>query len=135
MTIPFAPKRGLAAVAASAAALATACMPAAAPQAALAGDRQCFLASQVNGFHSVDDDIVHVTVGANDVYALDILGGCPTLDWERKIAIRSHVSSNWVCSGYDAELLVPSPIGVNTCPVTNVRRLSEAEAAAIRAAN
>ena len=125
---------GLAAFGTAIVAATVACTPAAAPQGAALAGRQCFLASQVNSFHPIDNDSVHVTVGANDAYQLEIVGVCPDIDREHRIGIRSHASTSWVCSGYDAELLVPSPIGVNTCTVTDVRRLSEAEAQAIRAA-
>jgi len=101
--------------------------------AAQAGDRQCFLPRQVSGFSSVDDETVHVTVGANNVYALEVVGVCPDIDWSQRIGIRARGGgSTWVCQGLDAEIIVPSPSGTQTCPVTAVRRLSDAEVQAWR---
>lgn len=120
-------------------ALAAACSTAPAPsRAAMAGGpRQCFLASQVNGFHPVDAHTVHVHVGASDVYELDIVGFCPNVRWENRIGIRSTGGGSWVCRGLDAELLVPSQFGtsgVDRCLVRAVRQLTEEQARAIRRA-
>ena len=94
--------------------------------------RQCFLPSQVNGFHAADDETVYVTLGARRVFRLDIVGTCPDVDWSQQIGIRSRGGGSWICGGLDAELIVPSPSGVQRCPVTNVRQLSEQEVAAYR---
>ncbi len=125
---------GLVAVA-SAAALTMSCATAEQQQAAAAagGDgRQCFVASQVNGFHAIDDDTVHVRVGARDVYELQIAGTCLNVNWSQRIGIRSTGGSSWVCRGLDAELLVPDQMGGQRCLVRTVRQLSAAEAEALR---
>lgn len=103
-------------------------------QGAMAGQRQCFLPSQVNGFNAVDDDTVQVFVGVNEVYSLDILGPCQNIDWSMQIGIRSTGASSWVCGGMDAELLVPSPTGTQSCMVTNIQQLSPEAARAARSA-
>ena len=94
-------------------------------------DRQCFIASQVNGFRALDEETVHVTAGVNTVYELEIAGACPDVDWSQRIGIRSLSGSSWVCRGYDAELLVPGPLGMQRCPVLSVRKLTPAEAQAL----
>lgn len=121
-------------VAAGAAALAG-CMANQGPAAQAAGGsgRQCFLASQVNSFDAVDDQTVVVRTGVRTMYELQIVGVCPDIDWTQRIGIRSTGGSNWVCHGLDAELLVPSPSGTQRCPVTDIRRLSEAEVETFRA--
>ncbi len=98
------------------------------------GRGQCFLPSQVSGYHPVNDQTVDVLVGANDVYSLDLAGPCPNVDWSMQIGIRATAGASWVCSGLDAELLVPDPsgMGTNRCMVTNIRQLSPAEAKAVR---
>jgi hypothetical protein len=102
-------------------------------EVAAAGERrECFLASQVNGFHSLDRDHVLVTVGANRTFELGLTGACFDIDWTQRIAIRSR-GSDWVCRGLDADILVPSPIGPQLCPVTTIRRLSDEEVRAARA--
>ena len=95
--------------------------------------RQCFRASEVNGFTAVDDRTVNVHTGVNDVYRLELFGYCPDVDWTQAIAIRSRGSS-WICQGFDAELFVPSTIGTQRCPVKAVRKLTDEEIKAGKAA-
>jgi hypothetical protein len=89
--------------------------------------RQCFLPQQVNGFHAPNDETVYVTVGARRIFRLQTVGTCPHSDWSQRIGIRSRGGASWICQGLDADLIVPSPIGVQRCPVTNVHQLSEEE--------
>jgi hypothetical protein len=86
----------------------------------------------VNSFHAVDRDTVRVTVGASRVFELEILGTCPDINWTQRIGLRSTSGSSWVCSGLDAELIVPRPAGVDQCPVLAVRQLTPAEVQAAR---
>jgi hypothetical protein len=118
---------------AAAIALLSGCAETAAEEGAMAQveGRQCFLPRQVSGFNSDDDDRVYVTVGVRDVYALDIVGACPDVDWSQRIGIRSRGSS-FICQGLDAELVVPSPTGTQSCAVTGVRKLGDAEVEAYR---
>ena len=97
-------------------------------------ERQCFLASMVNGFTPLDRDTVHVTVGARTVYELETAGYCPEINWTHRIAIHSRTGSDWVCRGFDADLVVPSALGsgLDRCPVTSVRRLTPEEVRARR---
>jgi len=104
-------------------------------QMASARGGQCFLASNVTGFHAVDDDTVNVFVGANSVYSLDLLGPCPDVDWTLDVGLRSTGGSSWICGGADAELIVPSPIGPTRCVVTNIRQLGPEAAKAARSAH
>jgi hypothetical protein len=103
-------------------------------QGAMAGQRQCFLPSQVTGFSAVNDETVQVFVGVNDVYSLELAGPCQNVDWSMQIGIQSTGGGSWVCGGMDAELLVPSPTGTNRCLVTNIEQLSPAAAKAARSA-
>ena len=120
-------------IAASAATMA-ACTMATQPSAQVAQGtgRQCFFVSQVKGFNAVNRDTVQVTVGPNSVYELKLFDSCPEIDWSLRIGIRSTGGGSSVCNGLDAELLVPSPLGVQRCPVTNIRRLTPAEVQASR---
>lgn len=102
--------------------------------ASAAGARECFAASQVNGFTAIDRDTVHVRVGTRRVYELEIVGVCPEIDWTQRIGIRTTAGGSWICQGLDAELLVPGiGGGVDRCPVTGVRRLGPEEVEAARA--
>lgn len=122
------------AIAASAAALTWACATATGEQVSDVPDgvRQCFLASQVRGFEPVDNDTVRVVVGVRRMYELQVIGSCPNMDWSRRIGIAATGGSAWVCRGMDAEVFVPSPIGVNRCLVRSVRQLTPEEVKATR---
>lgn len=100
---------------------------------ARADERQCFHASMVNGFTPVGRDTVQVTVGARTVYELKTVGYCPEIDWTHRILVRSTGGSNWICRGFDAELLVPGAMGtgLDRCPVTSIRRLDQEEVQAL----
>lgn len=117
----------------AAAALFASCASADNPQTASGNDgRQCFRAADVNDFDARGDDRVIVRAGPSDRYELKILGVCPDIDWTQRIALRTR-GSDWVCRGYDAELIVPGPGGIQRCPVQSVRQLTAAEVEAIRA--
>jgi len=92
--------------------------------------RQCFWANQVNNFAAEGDRVVNVRVGVKDIYRLEIFGTCPEIDWTQKIAIVSRGGST-ICSGLDADLVVPSSIGPQRCTVRNVRKLTPEEVAAL----
>ena len=105
------------------------------PAAAVAEQRpapRCFLASQVNGFNSRGRDSVDVHVGANRTYRLTLAGYCPEVDWSLRVALHTLGGGSWICQGrgMDAELIVPSPTGVERCPVSDVRALTPEEVAA-----
>lgn len=98
--------------------------------AAAAGANDCFRPDAVSGFTPIDDDTVDVRVGVGRSYRLQLVGTCPDVDWTQQLAIRSR--TGWICSGLDAELIVPSPTGTQTCPVVDIRRLTQAEIEAAR---
>lgn len=108
------------------------------PSGALAADpapaktpaRQCFWTRDVNGFNAVDDRTVNLRVGVKDVYQLELFSRCPDIDWTEQIAIESRGSS-WICSGLDAVLIAPSPIGPQRCMVRSVRKLTPEEVEAL----
>ena len=96
-------------------------------------DRQCFHAGSVNDFDARGDDVIDVRSGANRYFRLQLFPGCPNTNWTRQVALRTRSGSSWICQGLDAELIVPEPgIGPQRCLVTSVRRLSDAEVAALR---
>ncbi|HKC02100.1 MAG TPA: DUF6491 family protein [Sphingomicrobium sp.] len=112
----------------------TACAaPGPQPAGRAAGSRQCFNASSVNSFNAISDNAVIVTVGVNRYYQLDIVGTCPDIDWLLRVALRSTSGSSFVCEGLDAEFLVPSPSGLQRCPVVGVHPISPEAAKAAMA--
>ncbi|WP_444853806.1 DUF6491 family protein [Sphingosinicella sp.] len=94
--------------------------------------RDCFSARTVNGFRPVGREAVDVTVSRNRQYRLTLVGYCPDVDWSLSVALRTRGGSSFICAGLDAELLVPSPTGLQRCAVTEVRRLSPEEIEAAR---
>ena len=109
-----------------------ACAPTTPGMAQTGAARECFFVQQVRSFASSDDRRVYVETGSNEVFELQTFG-CSNVDWSNSIGIRTTTGGgSSVCSGLDAELIVPDlPGGRTTCPVTGVRRLSDAELAAL----
>jgi hypothetical protein len=92
--------------------------------------RECFWTNQVNSFASDDDRVVNVRVGVKDVYQLEMFGRCTDVDWNNRIALVSRGSSH-ICTGLDAEIISPSPIGPQRCPVSKIRKLTPEEVKAL----
>ena len=102
-----------------------------APAAAVdAPVRQCFLARNVNSFKEAGREAVNIKVGVKDIYRLDLFSPCDELGWTQTLGLESRGSS-WICSGMDAVLIVPTPIGPRRCPVTAVHKLSDDEIKAL----
>lgn len=96
--------------------------------------RQCFRPDQVSGFNAIDNRTVYVTTGPRRMFRLELFGTCPDVNWSNRIGIRSR-SGGWICSGLDAELIIPrsvASVGPRTCPVTNIRQLTDEEVQAFR---
>lgn len=89
----------------------------------------CFRPDDVNGFTVIDDRTVDVTISPKNVYRLTLFSPSPDIDWSLRIGIYSRGRS-WVCSGYDAEIIVPEATGRRRYPVTEVRKLTPEELAA-----
>lgn len=96
--------------------------------------RDCFSARSVNGFRPVGRryEAVDVTISRNRQYRLTLAGYCPDVDWSLRLALRTRGGSSFICAGFDAEILVPSPTGLQRCAVSEVRRLSPEEIQAAR---
>jgi hypothetical protein len=105
-----------------------AAQPGATVAAAQSSSRQCFLASNVNGFSSVSDTIVDIQVGASRYYRLSLAGSCPNIAWRNRVALRTTGGSDWICQGLDAELIVPDPnTSAQRCLVTGIAPITKAE--------
>lgn len=115
-----------------AAALVAYALPAAAktPPEAAKTPRECFWTDRVTNFASDDDRTVYLRVGVKEVWRLEMLGRCTDVDWSNRIAIRSRGGSH-ICSGLDAEIIAPSPIGPQRCAVKTVRKLTPEEIKAL----
>ena len=103
-----------------------------APAAASSG-RECFSARNVSSFKAQGDNGVDVQVGVRRYYRLQLAGICPNINWTRRVALVARSGSSFICHGLDAELVVNDPgLGPQRCLVSNVRRLSDAEARALK---
>lgn len=131
MSTPIRPTAALAALLA-AGALGTAAQAADAPSGGKPAAKQCFWARNVNSFNAVDDRTVNIRVGVKEIYRMELMGSCPDIRWTEGIAIVSRGTS-WICSGLDAEIVAPSAIGPQRCPVKVLRKLTPAEVAALPA--
>lgn len=113
--------------------LLAACATKETPENGGAPRRQCFWSQNVSGFNAIDQETVLITVGVNDVYRLDLMGRCPDIDWNQRIALVSRGGSS-ICSGLDATIITRGPGGMSQrCPVRMVTRLTPEEATALRA--
>jgi hypothetical protein len=94
--------------------------------------RQCFWANNVTSFQAVDDTHVNIRVGVKDVYQMTLFGRCSEIDWASRIALRAHDSS-LICTAMDVEVISPSSLGPERCPIHDIRKLTTAEIAALPA--
>jgi hypothetical protein len=123
---------------AATAALVTACNsygapPAGATAASAYEGRQCFYAPNVSGYRRGQGDTVIVNTNNRDYYQFRTQPYCADrIDWENRIALRSRTGS-FICNGYDAEIYVPEAIGAAYCPLYDMRKLTPAEVAHVRA--
>jgi hypothetical protein len=107
-------------------------VPGAAPARSSRPQDNCFNARFINGFTAPDEETVYVRVGVRDVYRLKLFAPCLNVDWSMAVALKSRTGSDWICRGMDAELIVPNRgMGPQRCPVTEVRKLTPEEVAAL----
>ena len=85
-------------------------------------DRDCFYLSQVNGFSPAGKDKIHVNVGPGRDYEFRTFGSCPEIDYSEMIAFDKK-GPGTICRGMDVDLIVPTSIGPQRCPVSMIRRL------------
>jgi hypothetical protein len=97
---------------------------------ASSGAGHCFRAADVNGWRAGGQQAVYLRVGVNRVFRMQLMGPCPDINWSEDIGIEA-TGSPWICSGIDATIISPSPIGPRRCPVTGLQELSPSELAAL----
>ncbi len=122
-------------------ACASAALSACAPQAAggpttaapARQPRQCFFANQVNSYREAGEDAVHLRVGVNQVWRMEFVGNCPDVRWSfGGIALRQRgAGGGTICGGLDVDVLTNDAGFPRRCPVRTVRRLTQAEVAAL----
>lgn len=93
---------------------------------------RCFRSSQVNGWRAGDRNVVYLRTDVRRVFRMQLMGPCPDVNWAQRIGIEARGSS-WICSGIDATIVAPSPIGPRRCPVRAITELTPEEVAAMPA--
>lgn len=93
--------------------------------------RTCFFLSQVNGFNDAPDgeagrDRIIVSVGAGEKYLFEAFGSCPQLNWSEAIGF-DQAGPGQICTGIDVDLIAPTAIGPQRCPVRMIRKLSQSQ--------
>lgn len=92
----------------------------------------CFDAHMINGFSAPDESTVYIRVGVSEIWRLKLLGSCPNLNWDQRIALQNRSGSSFICDALDAEVLSHAPgMGLQRCPVSELHKLTPAEAAAL----
>lgn len=86
--------------------------------------RDCFFLSQVSGFTDAGNDRINVSVGPKRTYEFKTFGSCPQLDFAQAIGF-DQKGPGTICRGMDVDLIVPTSIGPQRCPVSMIRRLPE----------
>jgi len=105
---------------------------ASAPAAASSG-RECFNARNISSFTAQGESTIDIQAGVRRYYRLQIAGVCTNVNWARKLAVVTRSGSSWICQGFDADLVIDDPgTGPQRCLVSSVRRLSDAEARALK---
>jgi len=86
--------------------------------------RECFFLSQVSGYTSGGRDMINVSVGPRQTYEFKTFGACPDIDYANAIGF-DQKGPGTICRGMDVDLIVPTSIGPQRCPVSMIRRLPE----------
>ncbi|MGE0666469.1 MAG: DUF6491 family protein [Sphingomonadales bacterium] len=94
----------------------------AAPAAAEQTGKDCFWLSEISGFSKADRKHVHVHTGPSEVYVFETMGTCSNLNFTEDIAFEKDTPGQ-ICSGLDVDLIVPTAIGPQRCPVKMISKL------------
>ena len=121
--------------------LAAAVVAGAATQAATAADktekpsRACFRPSDVQSWKMTNKQQgINLSVLHGGVYSAQVLGYCAGADFAQKIAIVSE-SSNFVCEGDQAKLVVRDVQGPESCQLLKFHKLTDDEVAGLSKAD
>ena len=110
--------------------------PPADPAAAAAArsPRQCFYAQNVTSYREAGAEAVHLRVGVKQVWRMEFAGSCPDVRWSvGRIGLQQRGSGGSICGGFDVDVVTEDGVRPRRCPVRTVRRLSDAEVAALPA--
>lgn len=100
------------------------------PSKPSAPQRDCFYSRNIDGFTAVDDQTINIRVGVRDVYQLKLFSRSTDIRFADGVALVTRGGS-FICSGLDADIVVPGPAGPQRYPVTSIHRLTPDEFAAL----
>lgn len=100
-------------------------------QTSLSATNDCFFLSQVSGFTDAPDaeagtDRIFVHTGPRDTYLFETFGSCPDLNYSETIGFDQN-GPGQICRGIDVDLLVPTTIGTQRCPVRMISKVPGGE--------
>jgi len=104
---------------------------ASAEPAPAAARRQCFYANNINNYTTPNDRLVYIRVGVADVYRLDLMNDCTGLSFRQSIAFTRDDPSTTICSAIDLTIRFREPADHRICPVSEMRKLTPVEVAAL----
>ncbi|RAK57004.1 DUF6491 family protein [Phenylobacterium deserti] len=111
---------------------------AAAPHAAsaaqsAAGSPACFRPEQVQRYATPDERSVFLRTNRGEIFQFDFAGRCPNVRQAGAISfVAPQNVSPRICEGQNVQVAVPTTLGPALhCQVTNLRRLTPAEAKAL----
>jgi len=88
----------------------------------------------VRNFRVVNASTVHIRVGRDAFYRLDMFGACPDLSWNNTMALHTRGTSR-ICAGQvtGASIFVRGTAGRQRCAIRSVTALTPEEVAALPA--
>ena len=92
--------------------------------------RQCFYTSSINGYSAPNDRTILIRVG-RDLYRAGLMSDCPGLAFRHTLVLKTATGAGSVCGAIDLDIGFTDHGISEKCPVSDLRRLSPAEVAAI----
>ena len=93
----------------------------------------CFWTSRIQNFAAVDERNLYLRVGNRDIYRAKLFSNCIDISWVHRLALVSR-SSSLICEGPNLDVdVVLREVGAGRqrCPVTEIRKLTPDEVAAL----
>ena len=93
----------------------------------------CFWANRIQNFAAIDQRNLYLRVGVHDIYRAQLFSNCFDISWVHRLALVSR-SSSLICEGPNLNVDVvirDVGLGRQRCPVTEIRKLTPDEVAAL----
>ena len=104
--------------------------PAAEAQPGRESGRSCFYTSNINGYSAVNDHTLLIRVG-RDIYRAGLMSDCPGLTFRHTLVLKTATGGGTVCGALDLDIGFADHGMSEKCPVSELRRLTPDEVAAI----